>query len=165
MAFPGPGARATRCLASTLSQVYGASYHHPVPSCLVSWMHSKSTISGVPRVASGGLISGCDPPGRCQPSRIPEAVVSNWEPAHSLVEDAISGAEIASCLPALDVAHRGMGPVHSQLALLWYSFNPLFHEPARLCLGLELFVGKFSLSLFSFFLLSGHPTVRVAISP
>ena len=38
-----------------------------------------------------------------------EDLVSNWEPAHSLVEDAISGAEIASHLPALDVAHRGMG--------------------------------------------------------
>ena len=31
----------------------------------------KSTISGVPCVSSGKLISGCDPPGRCQPSRIP----------------------------------------------------------------------------------------------
>ena len=34
-----------------------------------------------------------------------EDVVSNWEPAHILVENAVSGAEIASCLPALAVAH------------------------------------------------------------
>ena len=34
-----------------------------------------------------------------------EDLVSNWEPAHSLVEDAISGAEIAPCLLALAVAH------------------------------------------------------------
>ena len=36
-----------------------------------------------------------------------EDLVSNWEPAHSLVEDAISGAEIviALCLLALAVAH------------------------------------------------------------
>ncbi|XP_070221759.1 rab proteins geranylgeranyltransferase component A 1 isoform X2 [Bos mutus] len=32
------------------------------------------------------------------------ATVSNWEPAHSLVEDAVSGAKIAACLPALAVA-------------------------------------------------------------
>ena len=36
---------------------------------------------------------------------IQEDLVSNWEPAHSLVEDAISGVEIASWLPALAVAH------------------------------------------------------------
>ena len=31
-------------------------------------------------------------------------LVSNWEPAHSLVEDAVSGARIAPRLPALAVA-------------------------------------------------------------
>ena len=34
-----------------------------------------------------------------------EDLVSNWEPAHSLAGDAVSGAEFAPCLPALDVAH------------------------------------------------------------
>ena len=64
---------------------------------------------------------------------------SNWEPAHSLVEDAISGAEIAPHLSALAVAHlplclqRGKGPVRSRLDLLWYSLGPLFCERARLC--------------------------------
>ena len=33
-----------------------------------------------------------------------ENVVSNWDPAHSLVEDAVSGAEIAPHLPVLAVA-------------------------------------------------------------
>ena len=48
-----------------------------------------------------------------------EDLVSNWEPAHSLVEDAISGAEIAPRLPSLAVAHlplclrQGEGTVHS----------------------------------------------------
>jgi len=37
-------------------------------------------------VSSGELISGYDTPGRCPGSQ--EDVVSNWEPAHSLVEDA-----------------------------------------------------------------------------
>jgi len=84
-----------------------------------------------------------------------EDLVSNWEPAHSLVEDATSGAEIAPCLPALAFIclplclwQRG-GPVHSQLGLLWYLLNPLFCEQARLCLRLELFTRKFSLSFFS----------------
>ena len=49
----------------------GASYHLPCPSCSVSWVHSGSAISGVLCVSSGELISGCNPPGRCQPSRIP----------------------------------------------------------------------------------------------
>ena len=87
-------------------------------------------------------------------------MVSNWEPAHSLVEDDISGAEIAPCLPALAVAclsfclHWGQGPVHSWLAFLWHWLNPLFYEWARLHLSLELFTGKFSLSLSLFFFLS-----------
>ena len=58
--------------------------------------------------------------------------VSSWKPAHSLVEDAVSGAEIAAapCLAALAVACRplslqelGAGPIHSRLALLWYLLN------------------------------------------
>ena len=66
-----------------------------------------------------------------------EDLVSNWEPAHNLVEDALSGAEIAPCFLALAVAHlplclwRGDRPVHSRLALLWYLLNPLFCEQAR----------------------------------
>ena len=51
-------------------QVGGASYHLPGPSLSVSWVRSGSAVSGVPCVSSGELISGCNPPGRCQPSRI-----------------------------------------------------------------------------------------------
>ena len=51
-------AQVTRCLASTLSQLGSASYHLPSPSRLVSWVHHKSVISGVPCVSSGELISG-----------------------------------------------------------------------------------------------------------
>ena len=47
------------------------SYRLPCPNCLVSWVRSGSTISGVPCVSSGEQISGCDPPSGCQPSRIP----------------------------------------------------------------------------------------------
>ena len=69
-----------------------------------------------------------------------EDLVNNWEPAHSLVVDAVSGAEISPRLLALAAPRlplclqRGEDPVHSQLALLWYSLNPLFCEWARLCL-------------------------------
>ena len=85
------------------------------------------------------LLWGADA-GGCQPSRIQENFVSNWEPSHSLVEDAVSGAEIAPHLLALAVTCLPFclwwwdGPVCSQLALPWYSFNPLFCERARLCL-------------------------------
>ena len=64
-------AQATRCLVSALSPGGGASYHLPGPSHSVSWVHHKSPVSGVPCVSSGKLISDCDPPSGCQPSRIP----------------------------------------------------------------------------------------------
>ena len=67
-----------------------------------------------------------------------EDLVSSWEPAHSLVEDAISVAEVAAdpCLwlkPA-SLPLGGEGPVCRGLAVLWYSLNPLFCEQARLCI-------------------------------
>ena len=44
--------------------------HLPGPHHSVSWVRREKTVSGVLCVSSGELISGCDPPGRCQPSRI-----------------------------------------------------------------------------------------------
>ena len=61
--FPGP--------SSSGDQVLGASYRLSHPSHSVSWVCIGSTISGVPCISSGELISGCDPPSGCQPSRIP----------------------------------------------------------------------------------------------
>ena len=60
----------TRCLASAVA----ASYHLPCPCCLVFWVYNRCTFSDVPCISSGDLISGCDPPGRCQPSRIPRSL-------------------------------------------------------------------------------------------
>ena len=85
-------------------QVGGVSYHLPCPSCLVSWVHSQSALSGVPCVSSGEMISDCNSPDGCQLSRIQGRFGSNWESTHSLVENAISGAEFAPCLLALAVA-------------------------------------------------------------
>ena len=45
--------------------------HLPGPRCSVSWVCCDSAISGVLCVSSGELISGSNPPGRCQPSKIP----------------------------------------------------------------------------------------------
>ena len=45
--------------------------HLPSPDHSVSWVRHESTISVVPCVSSMELISGCNPPGRCQPSSIP----------------------------------------------------------------------------------------------
>ena len=44
--------------------------HLPSPSSSLSWVRGESTVSGGLCVSSGALISGCDPPGGCQPSRI-----------------------------------------------------------------------------------------------
>ena len=63
-------AQVTRCLVSTLFQLGGASYYLRDPSPSVSWVHHKNTISGGLCVCSGELISDCNPPGGCQPSRI-----------------------------------------------------------------------------------------------
>ena len=62
-------AQVTRCLACAVP----ATYHLPCP-CLVFWVYNWHTFTGMPCVSSGELISGCDPPGRCQPSRIPRSL-------------------------------------------------------------------------------------------
>ena len=89
-----------------------------------------------------------------------EDSVSNWEPARSLVEDAISRAELPlafwlwllpACLPASRRGWAGLllasSPlVFTQSFVLW---------AGQQCLRLELFEGKFSLSLsFLFFSVS-----------
>ena len=64
-------AQGTRCLVSTHSPG-GRCILSPSQSQQLSFLGgSRSTISGVPCVSSGELISGCDPPGGCQPSKIP----------------------------------------------------------------------------------------------
>ena len=69
--FPSPISSGDQVLGEHSLPRYSASYHLPGLSCLVSWVHSRSAISFVPCVSSGELISGCNPPGRCQLSRIP----------------------------------------------------------------------------------------------
>ena len=55
-----------------------------------------------------------------------EEFVSNWEPAHSLVEDAVSGAKIApfqlwlspACLPVSDRGWAVLQPASSPMVFL-----------------------------------------------
>ena len=93
-------------------------------------------------------MSGCDTLGRCQPSRIQEDVVSNWEPVHISVEDAgLCDRDCSSPLPS------GSGcrtPASMPLA----GGRGLFGICSILCCvsrpvcTLESLAGKFSLSLF-----------------
>ena len=133
-------------------------------------MHSESTVSGVPCVSSGELIS--------QPfwqMLIIQDPRKMWLATGSLLtvwrRMLVSGAEIAPCLQALDVTclpfclQLGEVPVHSCLALLWYSLNALFCEQARLCIRLEPFSVKFSLfflALPQFGLLSHVSSLRLS---
>ena len=72
-------AQVTTCLASASPQVGCASESPPWSQLLSSPGAQESTVSGVLCVSSGELISGCDPPGRYQPSRIPGRCISNWD--------------------------------------------------------------------------------------
>ena len=61
-------AQVTRCLVSALSPGGEMS---PIASPVPAAWFPRCTVSGVSCVSSGELICGCDPPGGCQPSRIP----------------------------------------------------------------------------------------------
>ena len=67
---PVRGAQVTRWLESAVA----ATYHLLHPCRSVFWVHNWRTFSGVLCVSLGKLISGCDPPSGCQPSRIPSSL-------------------------------------------------------------------------------------------
>ena len=62
-----------RCLAGAVAVTYCL----PHPCHSVFWVYNGCVFSVVPCVSSGELISGCDPPGGCQPSRIPRSL--GWQ--------------------------------------------------------------------------------------
>ena len=74
-ALPSPSSSGDQVLGEcSCPQVGGASYHLPRPSRSVFWVYNGRTFSGVPCVSSGELISGCNPTGGGQPSRIPRTL-------------------------------------------------------------------------------------------
>ena len=100
-----------------------------------------------------------------------EDMVSSWEPAHSLVENAdLWGRDCplpscSGCGTPASLPMEGEGLACIWLALLWCSVNPLFCERARLWVRLEPFVGKFffffpSLAIPKFGLLSPISSLR-----
>ena len=129
----------------------------------VSQVHCKSTISGVPCVSSRKLISGCDPPGRCQPSRIPgrrsqQLGASSQFGGRCCLRAQDCGSPLPSgsgCGMPASLPLVEEGPVSSQLALLLYLLNSLFS--CRPGCMLDPFAEEF-------FFLSGNPTVWVSSS-
>ena len=118
----------------------------------------------MPCVSSGELISGCNPPGGCHPSRIPGRL--GWQLGTCLQFG--GGCHLwGRVCSFLAVAAARLPPASSGgwarllLALSWYSLSPLSCERASSVLSLG-FSRECSLSLF--FSLSGYPTVWVAIS-
>jgi len=67
-------AQVTRCLASAPAGGGVCRITSPHPSRSVFWVYNGHAFSGVPCVFPGELISGCDLPGRCPPSRIPRSL-------------------------------------------------------------------------------------------
>ena len=67
-------AEVTRLGERSHPKLVGASYCLPHPCRSVFWVYKGRIFSGVPCVSSGELISGCDPPGGCQLSRIPRSL-------------------------------------------------------------------------------------------
>ena len=131
--------------------------HLPGPGCWVSWVRCDSPVSSVPCVSSGKLTSGCYLLADVNCPGSQEDVVSNWEPAHSLVEDAsLWGYDWGSPLPS------GSGcPTPASLPPavgtgLYAAGQLSFGICSILCsvrgpgCELEPFVAKFSLSLSLF---------------
>ena len=65
-------------------QLEAVAYRLPHSSSSVFWVYNGCTFSVVLCVSSGEMISGCDPPGGCRPSRIPRSLGA-MKPACSLV--------------------------------------------------------------------------------
>ena len=72
-----------------------------------NWVHPKSMISGGLCFSPWELVSGYGILADMNHPASQEEVVSDWQPARSLVGDEASGAEIAvaPCLPLLAVTH------------------------------------------------------------
>ena len=141
--------------------------HPPGPRHSVSWVYHVSPLGSWSQAVT--VLAYVNHPGS------QEDVISNWQPAYGVVEDAVPGSEIAAapCLPLLAIAHLllclwgGRAPNGSQLLLFWYliGHKTLFCVRTRgHRLALERFAGEVLLFIYLFICLSGNPTVWVAMS-
>ena len=127
--LPSPGCSVSRCTARALSQVCVCLLRGADLRLRPSWQDPRKTW-----LATGSLLTVW---WRMPSLRLRLPLAFRLRLLHT-------------CLSASSRGHGGKRPACSQLALLWYSLNPLFCEPVRLCVSLEPFVGKFSVSfLFS----------------
>ena len=113
----------------------------PYPLCGPS-LSFQAHQSSAPCVSSGELISSCDLPGGCQPSRISGSL---WLETGSLFAVwwgcRLWGRVCPFPLPSVSCLWQGMGR-STALVLLWYSLSPTFVlRTCRQCLPLGLFTG------------------------
>ena len=93
--FPGLSSSGDQVLGErSCPQVGAATYHLPRPCCSVFWVYNLCTLSGVPCVSSGELISGCDPLADVNSPESQEVLVSN-EACLQFGIGCLSGAMIA----------------------------------------------------------------------
>ena len=154
----------TRCLASTLSWGTMHLNHLPGPSHSGCFMRAPSQLCHVSPLGSWSqgatLLADVNHPGSH------EDMVSYWKHAHSLVEDAISGAETvaAPCLLALAVTCLPLGGWGEGACVQPPSSPLVFVQSIFLWMGqvnIRAFAGKFfffflSLVIPQFGLLTSH---------
>ena len=97
-------AQASRCLVSELFPAGHASESPAWPGPLSSWVYCQSRVPRVPCISYGKLIS-VTLLADVNHTGSQEDMVGNRKPAHSLVENVVSGAKIAAapCLQALAI--------------------------------------------------------------
>ena len=140
-AFPGLSSSGDQVLGEHTPQVGSVSYHLPHPSCLVSWVHSRSAISSVLCISSGERMYGCDSPGSCQLSRIPGKLGLQLGACMKFVRGCSLWGRVcpspsgSDCCPPASLPLAGDGPFCSWLALLWYLLSPSFCDRASSALG------------------------------
>lgn len=129
--FQVQATQVTGCLVSALSQLeYHVSYHLPGPgrSVAIPPRHSPQVCCVSPH---GELISGLGHSWRCQPSRIPGDMVSNWQPAQFGGRCGLWRWCSGPCLPALHLCLPGGRALNGSwlVLLLWYLLRhkPLFY--------------------------------------
>ena len=114
-------AQATRCLVSALSLSGSCVLSPPGPSPLVSRVAAKAPVSGMLCVSSGELISGCNPPGRCQPSRIPRSLGWQLGACLQFAEDASLGPRTLDDPAGLPASGGGWSSLQSACSPLVFA--------------------------------------------